>query len=142
MPVDDFGADMGRGVHGSVNGRKYILGNHRWVHERGPCSAELQAQLEEHETQGRALSLLADEERVLALFAVADTVKETSKQAIADLKALGVGSIMLTGDNPSTARAIAAQVGIGDVHANLLREDKLKVISELGQTQEAGSRQP
>ncbi|WP_082580268.1 heavy metal translocating P-type ATPase [Pelomonas sp. Root1444] len=138
LPVEDFGADMGRGVHGTVNGRQYILGNHRWVHERGLCSAELEARLEEHEAQGRTLSLLADQERVLGLFAVADTVKETSKQAVADLKALGIHSIMLTGDNPSTAKAIGSQVGIDDVQANLLPEDKLKVISELGQAQSTG----
>ncbi|WP_082532387.1 cation-translocating P-type ATPase [Pelomonas sp. Root1237] len=138
LPVEDFGADMGRGVHGTVNGRQYILGNHRWVHERGLCSAELEARLEEHEAQGRTLSLLADQEHVLGLFAVADTVKETSRQAVADLKALGIRSIMLTGDNPSTAKAIASQVGIDDVQANLLPEDKLKVISELGQAQQTG----
>ncbi|MCE4555073.1 heavy metal translocating P-type ATPase [Roseateles cellulosilyticus] len=138
LPVDDFGADIGRGVHGAVDGHKYILGNHRWIHERGLCSAELEVRLEEHEALGRTLSLLADEERVLALFAVADTVKETSKQAVADLNALGVRSIMLTGDNPSTAKAIAGQVGIDDVRANLLPEDKLKVISELGQTHQTG----
>ncbi|MDP0947518.1 HAD family hydrolase, partial [Klebsiella pneumoniae] len=79
-----------------------------------------------------------DSERVLGLFAVADTVKETSRQAVADLKTLGIRSIMLTGDNPSTAKAIAGQVGIDDVQANLLPEDKLKVISELGQTQQTG----
>ena len=138
LAVEDFGADMGRGVHGTIHGRQYILGNHRWVHERGLCSPELEARLEEHEAQGRTLSLLADDERVLGLFAVADTVKETSKQAVANLKALGIRSIMLTGDNPSTAKAIAGQVGIDDVQANLLPEDKLKVISELGQTQQTG----
>jgi len=138
LAVEDFGADMGRGVHGTIHGRKYILGNHRWVHERGLCSAELEARLEEHEAQGHTLSLLADSERVLGLFAVADTVKETSRQAVADLKTLGIRSIMLTGDNPSTAKAIAGQVGIDDVQANLLPEDKLKVISELGQTQQTG----
>ena len=138
LPVEDFGADMGRGVHGTINGRQYILGNHRWIHERGLCSAELEARLEEHEAQGRTLSLLADQESVLGLFAVADTVKETSRQAVADLKALGISSIMLTGDNPSTAKAIGNQVGIDDVRANLLPEDKLKVISELGQTQPTG----
>ena len=138
MAVEDFGADLGRGVHGTVGGRRYILGNHRWVHEQGLCSAELEAQLAEHEAQGRTLSLLADPERVLALFAVADTVKETSKQAVADLKALGIRAVMLTGDNPSTAKAIAGQVGIDDVQANLLPEDKLKVVSELGASEQVG----
>ena len=138
LPVDEFGADIGRGVHGTVNGRPYILGNHRWIHERGLCSDELEARLEEHEAQGRTLSLLAGQDGVLALFAVADTVKDTSKQAVAELKALGVRTLMLTGDNPSTAKAIAKQVGIDDVQANLLPEDKQKVVSELGATQQVG----
>ncbi|MEH0168551.1 heavy metal translocating P-type ATPase [Roseateles sp. MS17] len=138
LPVEDFGADMGRGVHGTVNGRQYILGNHRWVHEQGLCSVELETRLEGHEAQGRTLSLLADQERVLGLFAVADTVKETSRQVVAELKALGIRSVMLTGDNPSTAKAIASLVGIDDLQANLLPEDKLKVISELGRVQQTG----
>jgi Cd2+/Zn2+-exporting ATPase len=132
LEVDDFGAELGRGVHGSINGTRYILGNHRWVHDRGQCSDALEAQLHEHEAQGRTLSLLADEKQVLALFAVADTVKAASKQAVAELKALGIRSIMLTGDNPSTARAIADQVGIDEVQANLLPQDKQAVIQKLG----------
>jgi Zn2+/Cd2+-exporting ATPase len=138
LPVDDFGADIGRGVHGTVNGRQYIFGNHRWVHERGLCSAELEVRLDEHEAQGRTLSLLADQDGVLAWFAVADTVKETSKQAVAELKALGVRPLMLTGDNPSTAKAIAKQVGIDDVRANLLPEDKQTAVSRLGASQRVG----
>lgn len=130
--VAAFGAELGRGVHGTVNGRKYILGNHRWVHERGQCSTDVEAKLKEHEAQGRTLSLLADDTGVLALFAVADTVKETSRQAVAELKSLGVRSVMLTGDNPSTAQAIAGQVGIDDVRADLLPQDKQRVIKELG----------
>lgn len=136
--VADFGAELGRGVHGTVNGRKYILGNHRWVHERGQCSTGVEAKLKEHEAQGRTLSLLADDTGVLALFAVADTVKETSRQAVAELKSLGVRSVMLTGDNPSTAKAIAGQVGIEDVRADLLPQDKQRVIKELGPAHAVG----
>lgn len=132
LEVTGFGAELGLGVHGSIDGHDYVLGNHRWIHERGLCSPELEAKLEEHEVQGRTVSLLADRGRVLALFAVADTTKETSRQAVAELKAMGVRSIMLTGDNPSTARAIGAQVGIDDIQANLLPQDKLKVVAELG----------
>ncbi|MGY4829092.1 heavy metal translocating P-type ATPase [Sphaerotilaceae bacterium SBD11-9] len=138
LPVDGFAAELGFGVHGTVGGHGYVLGNHRWVHERGQCSDELEATMREHELQGRTVSLLADGAQVLALFAVADTTKDTSRQAIAELQALGVRSVMLTGDNPSTAQAIAAQVGITDVQANLLPHDKLKVISGLGATQQVG----
>ncbi|MDE2441770.1 MAG: HAD-IC family P-type ATPase, partial [Betaproteobacteria bacterium] len=132
LPVEDFGAELGRGVRGAVSGRRYILGNHRWVHERGQCSTELEARLAEHERLGRTVSLLADDRHVLALFAVADTVKETSKQAIAELKILGIRAVMLTGDNSSTAKAIAEQVGIEDVQANLLPQDKQAMIRQLG----------
>ncbi|MFC7208926.1 heavy metal translocating P-type ATPase, partial [Comamonas endophytica] len=137
--VVDFGAELGKGVHGSIEGRAYILGNHRWLHERGQCTPELEALMLEHEAQGRTLSVLADEQHALALFAVADTTKETSRQAVAELLALGVRPIMLTGDNATTANAIAKQVGIEDVRAGLLPEDKQKVVAELrGQGRHVG----
>ncbi|GHC88174.1 heavy metal resistance membrane ATPase [Pseudorhodoferax aquiterrae] len=129
--VQDFGAELGKGVQGNVDGRLYILGNHRWLHERGQCSAELEALMKQHEAQGRTLSVLANDQQALALFAVADTTKESSKQAIAELKALGVRPVMLTGDNATTAAAIAQQVGIEEVRANLLPADKQTVVAEL-----------
>jgi Cd2+/Zn2+-exporting ATPase len=68
---------------------------------------------------------------VLAIFAVADTIKESSRQALAELHALGVVSVMLTGDNAATARTIASQAGIDDARGNLLPEDKLSAIEDL-----------
>ena len=129
--VQDFKALPGRGVEGTANGLRLILGNHRLVHERGLCSADLEAELARHEQQGRTVTLLADETRVLALFAVADTIRETSRQAIADLKALGVASVMLTGDNSATAKAIALQAGIDDARGELLPEAKLDAIKDM-----------
>ena len=127
--VQDFKALPGRGVEGTANGLRLILGNHRLVHERGLCSADLEAELARHEEQGQTVTLLADETRVLALFAVADTIRETSRQAIADLKALGVASVMLTGDNSATA--IALQAGIDDALGDLLPEAKLDAIKDM-----------
>ena len=129
--VQDFKALPGRGVEGTANGLRLILGNHRLVHERGLCSADLEAELARHEQQGRTVTLLADETRVLALFAVADTIRETSRQAIADLKALGVAPVMLTGDNSATAKAIALQAGIDDARGDLLPEAKLDAIKDM-----------
>lgn len=129
--VQHFGAELGKGVHGSIGGYKYILGNHRWLHERGQCSPALEALMKEHEAQGRTLSVLADDSRALVLFAVADTTKETSRHAVAELRAMGVRAVMLTGDNATTAQAIAQQVGIDEVRAGLLPEDKQKVVAEL-----------
>ncbi len=131
LDVRDFGAELGKGVHGSVDGRRYMLGNHRWLHERGLCSPQIEALMQEHEAQGRTLSVLADDTQALALFAVADTTKETSRLAVAQLKALGVRPVMLTGDNGTTAQAIARHVGIDDVRASLLPQDKLKIVQEL-----------
>ena len=129
--AENFKALPGRGVEGVVNGLHLVLGNHRLIHEQGMCSPELEAELAIHEKQGRTVTLLADDSRVLALFAVADTIRETSKQAIVDLKALGVTSVMLTGDNTATAKAIAAQAGIDDARGDLLPEAKLDAIKEM-----------
>ena len=131
--VQNFAALPGRGVQGIVNGQRLVLGNHRLVHERGLCGAELEAELAKHEQQGRTVTLLADETRVLAIFAVADTIRQTSRQAITDLKALGVTAVMLTGDNTATAKAVAAQAGIDDARGDLLPEAKLDAIKEMQQ---------
>lgn len=131
--VQDFKALPGRGTEGAIAGRRLVLGNHRLIHELGRCGVELEAELARHEQQGRTVTLLADERRVLALFAVADTIKESSRQAITDLKALGVTPVMLTGDNAATALAIAAQAGINDARGELLPEAKLDAIREMQQ---------
>ncbi len=133
IEVDSFKALPGRGVEGLINGQRLILGNHRFIHELGFCGPELEAELAIHEQQGRSITLLADDKRVLALLAVADTIKETSKQAIIDLKALGVTAVMLTGDNAATAKAIAGLAGIDDARGDLLPEAKLEAIKEMQQ---------
>ena len=131
-PVDDFAAEAGQGVHGCIDGKAFVLGNHRWIHERGLCTPALEAQMARHEVEGRTVSLLADESEVLALFAVADTVKPSSREAVAALRELGVEPVMLTGDNATTAQAIARELGIRDVRAQLLPQDKLAAVAELG----------
>ena len=129
--VDNFTALAGRGVRGEIDGHLYYLGNHRLIEELGLCSPELEQKLFALEEQGKTVILLFDNTGPMALFAVADTVKETSRQAIAELHALGIKTLMLTGDNPHTAKAIAAQVGIDDAQGNLLPEDKLNAIEAL-----------
>ncbi len=134
LDVADFEALVGRGVQGRVDGTAYTLGNHRLIHDRGSCSTELEAKLAEHETAGRTVTLLASDGHVLALFAVADTLKASSTQAVAALKALGVTPVMLTGDNASTARAIATQAGIEDARGDLLPQDKQAAIQDSQRT--------
>jgi Cd2+/Zn2+-exporting ATPase len=130
-PVQAFGALAGQGVQGSVDGRLYVLGNHRLMEDRRQCSPALEAALAVHEAQGRTVTLLAGEQGVLGFFAVADTLRPTARQAVASLKALGVTPVMLSGDNLTTARAVAAQAGIDDVRGNLLPEEKGVAIRQL-----------
>ena len=101
--VFDFKALPGRGVQGRVGSLDLRLGNHRLMHESGLCSPELEAALAVHEKEGRSITLPVDDTQVLALFAVADTIKPGSVQAIADLKLMGVTAVMLTGDNTRAA---------------------------------------
>ena len=129
--VEQFEALAGLGTKGLIQGKTYYLGNHRLIHAQGRCSDALELQLSALEEQGKTVILLTDDHSVHGIFAVADTVKEGSRQAIAELHALGVQTVMLTGDNAHTARAIAAQVGVDDARGDLLPEDKLKVIESL-----------
>lgn len=129
--VTGFTAIAGRGVSGQVNGSAYMMGNHRLIEELGLCSPALEAKLKVQEEAGRTVTLLASSSAVLMLFAVADTIKESSRAAIADLKSLGVTPVMLTGDNSATARTVAEQAGIADARGNLLPEDKLQAIVEM-----------
>ena len=129
--VDNFAALPGRGVRGDINGQTYHLGNHRLVEDLGLCSPELEAKLFALEKQGKSVVLLLDASGPLALFAVADTVKESSREAIQQLHELGIKTLMLTGDNAHTAEAIAAQVGMDQARGDLLPEDKLQAIEDL-----------
>ncbi|WP_019939726.1 heavy metal translocating P-type ATPase [Bordetella sp. FB-8] len=130
--VDAFEALPGRGTQGIIGGTAYALGNHRLAHERGVCTPELEARLDALERQGQTVVVLLDAGQALALFAVADTVKDSSQAAIADLHQLGVRTLMLTGDNSHAAQAIAAQVGIDEARGNQLPDDKFQAVSELG----------
>ncbi|BEP60903.1 heavy metal translocating P-type ATPase [Variovorax sp. V213] len=131
QPVGDFTALPGRGVQATRQGRSYVLGNRRLIEEQKLCSPALEAELKRHEEAGRTVTLLASGHAVLALFAVADTIKPSSQAAMAELRALGVTPVMLTGDNAATARAIGAHAGIDDVRGNLLPEEKLDAIKAL-----------
>jgi Cd2+/Zn2+-exporting ATPase len=127
----NFSALSGRGIEADVDGQRYVLGNHRLIEERGQCSAEIEAVLYRHEKSGRTVSLLTTASGVLALFAVADTIKPSSAAAIGELKSLGITPVMLTGDNQATAEAIGREAGLTDIRGNLLPEDKLVAIQTL-----------
>ncbi len=130
--VSDFTAIPGKGIKGVINGKTWYLGSHKLMEETlGICNTALGQRIADFEKEGKTVVILADEHATQGLFAVADTVRDTSVAAIASLKKLGVRTIMLTGDNEHTARAIAAQVDVDEVRANLLPEDKLSVVQEL-----------
>jgi Cd2+/Zn2+-exporting ATPase len=129
--VTDFKALAGRGVAGTVNSRALFLGNHRLIEDMNLCSEALEARLRIQEEQGRTVTLLASAQQVLGLFVVADTIKASSREAVAELRALGVRTVMLTGDNQSTATRVAQDAGIEEARGHLLPEDKLQAIRDL-----------
>jgi Cd2+/Zn2+-exporting ATPase len=120
-------------VEAVVEGRRYALGNHRFVEERRQCSPALEQQLEAQERQGRTVSLLMSDDAVLAVFSVADTIKPNARAAVDALRELGLTPVLLTGDNQATAQTIAAQAGIAEARGNLLPEDKLAAVEALQQ---------
>jgi Zn2+/Cd2+-exporting ATPase len=131
LEVRNFEALTGRGVKGAINGETFFLGNHRLAHEMGICGADLEAKLEAFERDGKTAVVLCSATVPLFILAVADTIRETSVEAIKRMSEMGIEAVMLTGDNPHTAQAIAAKVGLTDARGNLLPEDKLTAINDL-----------
>ena len=131
LPVEGLTAIPGLGMSGTIAGSDFVLANHRLIEDRKQCSASLEECLEGLERLGKTSVMLADDEGPIAVFAVADSIKKQSDGALVALSGLGIHLVMLTGDNPHTAQAVAAQVGISDIRANLLPEEKLQIIEEL-----------
>lgn len=131
LPVEGFESVTGRGVAGVVEGISYIIGNHRLIEERGACCDHVHDVLDKLHAEGKTTVVLANAKEALAVFGVADTLRTESVEAIKDLHSLGVKVAMLTGDNEATAKAIGTLAGIDDVQAELLPEDKLKVVEQL-----------
>ncbi|BDU78400.1 heavy metal translocating P-type ATPase [Mesoterricola sediminis] len=129
--VADFSVLPGRGVRGRIDGETWHLGNHRLVEELGACDPALEARLAQVEEAGRTAILLCSSRGPEALFALADTLRPESRPAVDALRGLGVTPVLLTGDNPATARAVARQLGISDARGNLMPEDKQAAIADL-----------
>jgi len=132
--VDDFQALAGRGVSGRIGGHEWLLGNRRLMQERGLWTDAVEKAVAADEAAGRSVTLLADSQAVRAVFAVADRLRPSAREAIAELAGLGVATAMLTGDHAAAAHAMAKEAGIDEVRAGLLPEDKLAAIRELQQT--------
>ena len=133
LPVTQFAALHGRGVQGTINGQTYYLGNARLMTELQVLTPELQAMLAGLEQQAYTAMVLATAAGALGVIAVADVLRPTAASAIARLNALGVTTVMLTGDNALTAQRIGAEVGVSMVKAELLPENKLDEIKALQQ---------
>ncbi|MBI5178131.1 MAG: heavy metal translocating P-type ATPase [Nitrospinae bacterium] len=131
LPATLFESLPGRGVQAVINGRLYHIGNHRQMENLGICGPHVEEVLWRLEEEGKTVVVLGNEKESLCVIGVADTLRDTSGEAIRDLHGLGVASVLLSGDNKTTARAIAAKIGIDDARGDLLPEDKLAAIDDL-----------
>jgi Cu+-exporting ATPase len=129
--VQGFDAVTGQGVKGTVDGRAVALGNARLMQAAGVDVAPLSEAAERRRKNGETVMLLADGGKLAGLVAVADPIKPGAAEAIAKLHALGLKIVMATGDNPTTAKAVAGELGIDEVRAGLRPEEKLALIAEL-----------
>ncbi len=132
--ASDVVAAPGLGISGSVDGRRCLLGTARFLERSGVDPAPAASWLAAESAAGRAIAVLADVGAapvVLAAFSFADTARPTAREAVAALAAIGIDSVLVTGDHEAGARALGAEVGIDRIHANVLPEDKLRLIGEL-----------
>jgi len=131
--LEDFAAEPGFGLRARVDGRQAVLGKLDFVESSGIDVSELGGKAREIESRGLSVVAVAEDGRLLGLVGVADTLKADSVDAIGALKDLGLKVVMITGDNETTARAIAAQAGIDDVFANVLPTEKALKVKEIRQ---------
>ncbi len=135
LPVATAPADLravpGRGVAGTVEGRLLQLGSTRWADELGADLSALKPQADAEQAQGRTVSWLLSGSTLRGLLSFGDSLKPGAAGAVRELQALGVRTVMLSGDNRGAAHAVGAQLGITDVRAEVLPEDKARIVGEL-----------
>jgi Cu+-exporting ATPase len=129
--VKDFRATKGKGVTATIGRKKVLVGNRIFMKEAGIDPSSLEDKLKNLEEEGKTAVLVAVDGKLAGICAVADTLKEDSVEAIEELKDLGYETVMLTGDNPRTAHAIAKKVGINRVLAEVLPDQKVNEIRRL-----------
>jgi len=137
-PVESFQSSGGRGVQGVVDAVAVVAGRPEWLTSEWSLSApvELAEARREQESHGRSVVMVAADGVIVGLVSVADAVKPTSAQAITELRGLGLRPVLLTGDHEAAARSVAAEVGIDDVIAGVLPEEKVATVERL---QESGA---
>jgi len=129
--LGDFEAIRGKGVRGVVDRKSVSVGSRALMEEHGVEVASLEDEMQRLENEGKTAMLVAVDGELMGLLAVADTLKDDAVDAVRELRALGLQTAMITGDNQRTARAIARQVGIDHVLAEVLPEDKLLEVQRL-----------
>ncbi|MCB9413383.1 MAG: copper-translocating P-type ATPase [Actinobacteria bacterium] len=134
-PVSEFANEQGRGVRGIVDGHAVVAGRLSWLSDAWAVQLppETAAEAERAEAAGRTVIAVAKDGEALGIVVVSDTVKPTSRQAVAELRALGLTPVLLTGDNSRAAHTVAAEVGITEVRADVLPWHKLDQVRELQQ---------
>lgn len=132
VSVEDFQSITGKGVKAKVNNIIYYVGSPSLFEElHGSIANDRKEIIAEMQTQGKTVMVLGTDKEILLFIAVADEMRESSKEVIGKLNKMGIETVMLTGDNQRTAAAIGTQVGVSDIQADLLPEDKLHFIKEL-----------
>jgi Cd2+/Zn2+-exporting ATPase len=121
----------GIGLQGKINGQIATIGSHRLFEVEHPHSDELCRWVESAENLGQTTMLVCDGDRVRGYLAVSDALRPESERVVRQLKGLGVEPVMLTGDNPAAAQAVGGQVGVEQIHAALLPEDKTRLVQDL-----------
>ena len=129
--VTDFDSPSGKGVVGKIDGKRLLLGSTSFLKQEGIDVAAAEAKADALRAEGATVVLLAVESRAEGLLAVSDPVKETTPQALQELRALGLHLVMLTGDNRRTAAAVAGRLGLDAVEAEILPEDKARFVQKL-----------
>ena len=129
--VENFDSPTGKGVTGNVEGRSVAVGNIRLMGDAGIDISALSGQADALRADGATVIFMAVDGKPSGLLAIADPVKDTTPQALKDLKALGIRIVMLTGDNRTTAQAVARNLGIDEVEAEILPEDKAHMVKKL-----------
>ncbi|MBU1316447.1 MAG: copper-translocating P-type ATPase [Alphaproteobacteria bacterium] len=129
--AQNFDSPVGKGVTGTVDGRRLIIGSHRIMEEEGVNVAAMTANAEELRNEGATVIFMAMDGKLAGLFAIADPIKLTTPDAVKALIEDGIRVVMLTGDNKTTAHAVARRLGITEVEAEVLPQDKSKIVSRL-----------
>ena len=130
-PADEFDSVTGEGAQAMVDGKRVAVGNIRMMERKGALDRALAQAAEEHRAKGQTVMFVAVDGRAAGLIGVADPIKASTPRAIEQLHAAGLKVVMLTGDSAGTAAAVARQIGIDDVRADVSPEDKHKVIRDL-----------